>query len=343
LNDEFQKLKDAAYLAASQNERAAARFHPFTFTELMLKSYPAAEFVVDRLVPSPGVTVFSGDPATFKTWILLHIALCVSSGEPVFGQFAVEQGAVVIVDEENQPQLLKARCALLTQGIAHNIHFVSLEGFKFKEEDVAHLSALCAEVRASLVIMDSFIRVAGLRDENDAAAVGGAFEKLKPLLKQGVSVVIAHHNSKRASDGHLGHAMRGSSDILAVLDSHIAVKRDDKDIELTQTKLRTAEELRPFRVRVSTDGSGFSFAYEGEPESPQPKREEVRAAIIATVSTAPAPPYQAQIYETLTGLGYDVSRKTVYKVVNEMFSRGELTREHGDRRKWLYQIGKELE
>ena len=48
--------------------------------------------------------------------------------------------------------------------------------------------------------------------------------------------------------------MRGSSDILAALDSHIAVKRDEsRAVELTQTKSRGAEELKPFRVAIGLE------------------------------------------------------------------------------------------
>lgn len=338
----MQKIRKEAFARADEEvaaERAKERFHPFTFAELMFRKFPAAQFAVERLVPLPGITVISGDPATYKTWILLHIALCVSAGEPVFGHFEVAKSPVLIIDEENQPRLLQDRITRLTERVFHDIHFISLENFKLAQEGIQYILSYCREHEVKLVIFDSFVRVSGVRDENDAASISTVFENLKPLLTAEIAVVLAHHNNKRPGEGHPGHAMRGSSDILAALDSHIAVKRDEsRAVELTQTKSRGAEELKPFRVAIGLENHRFEFDYEGEAEKPRPKREEVREAVIATVGSANSPPYQEQILKELLRLGCDVSKKTVYSVINEMVERGELLRKHGDRRKWLYEL-----
>ena len=342
MDEKTQKIKKEAYARADAQlaaERAKERFHPFTFIDLMSKEFPAAQFSVDHLVPLPGITVISGDPATYKTWILLHIALCVSAGDRVFGAFGVTRSPVLIVDEESQPRLLQERLKRLTERDFHDIHFISLENFKLTEPDIKFILEYCKQYDIKLIIFDSFVRVSGAKDENDASSVSAAFESLKPLLKAEVAILLAHHNSKRSGEGHAGHAMRGSSDILAALDSHIGVKRDEsRAVELTQTKNRFEEEIKPFRVSILIDDGRFEFDYEGESERPKSKREEIREAVIATVGTANSPPYQALIYETIIAQGVEASKKTVYGVITEMVVRGELSRKHGDKRTWLYQL-----
>lgn len=67
--------------------------------------------------------------------------------------------------------------------------------------------------------------------------------------------------------------MRGSSDILAAVDSHISVRRASNDkmlLTFTQEKQRFDIELEPFQIRAEIDGDKFQFVHfrttEGRPD-----------------------------------------------------------------------------
>jgi len=66
--------------------------------------------------------------------------------------------------------------------------------------------------------------------------------------------------------------MRGSSDILAAVDSHFAVTRKDSlYLTFTQEKQRYALELEPFQVKVHINDDSFRFEYLGALSKPADK------------------------------------------------------------------------
>ena len=73
--------------------------------------------------------------------------------------------------------------------------------------------------------------------------------------------------------------MRGSSDILAAVDSHITVerKRDKEDcLLIKQTKSRQGEALKPFEIEILQGPSGPSgFEYAGDYDEKKAKAEEI--------------------------------------------------------------------
>jgi len=78
--------------------------------------------------------------------------------------------------------------------------------------------------------------------------------------------------------------MRGSSDILAAVDSHITIerKRDEEgNLVIKQTKLRQAEVLKPFEISILKGPSGPSgFEYAGDHDDKKIKAAEVADALI---------------------------------------------------------------
>ena len=76
---------------------------------LMAKDFPEQMYLVDRLVPDAGFTIFSGAPRSYKTFVLLELARCVASGQPFLGHFNTQQANVLLIDEENGERLLQQR------------------------------------------------------------------------------------------------------------------------------------------------------------------------------------------------------------------------------------------
>ncbi|GEM_PF-6785713 len=68
------------YSADSHQEKELI-FKPIKVSELMQKEFDAEEFIVDNLIPEHGITIISGYPGSFKTFITLNIAIKVAKGE----------------------------------------------------------------------------------------------------------------------------------------------------------------------------------------------------------------------------------------------------------------------
>jgi len=226
------------------------------------------KWLIENILPSDGVGILSGEAGSFKTWILLHIAASVAGGTKVFDTFDVQQGGVLMVDEENRIALLKERIRLL--GISEDlpIHFLVRKGVDFGGDEYSceEIGNFALQNNIRLVTFDSLIRVQK-RDENDARAMSEFFERLKVFQFTNSSVLITHHHRKEFSSqsSRPSQNLRGSSDILAALDSHLAVyKKGRNEMQVIQTKSRDAETLAPFSLKVEADNDHFKFIHFGE-------------------------------------------------------------------------------
>lgn len=241
-----------------------------TVDELMAHSYPPTTYLVDRLIPTESITILSGQSRSFKTYTLLDIAIAVASHKPLFEHFATTQADVLIINEEDGERLLQQRFQQL--GLAKNsnlpIQISALNGFKLNDETVEETIRLCGD-NVKLIIIDSLIRVHNA-DENSAGQMAKVFAQLRKFTKAGIAVLITQHHRKGNQHSTGGASeMRGSTDILAAVDSHVAVRRENYSLTFSQEKQRYARELDPFKLNViadedeNGDTSSFKFEYNG--------------------------------------------------------------------------------
>lgn len=230
----------------------------------MARDFPEQEYIVDRLIPASSITILSGQSRSFKTYTLLEIALAAAQGEPLFGQFNTQKTGVLIIDEENGERLLQKRLKQLHAAEDLPIYISSFGGFQLDDSHVDQVLNFCSENNIGLVIIDALIRVHGA-DENSARDMSKVFQKLRAFTKQDVAVLVTQHHRKMGTmNTGAGNEMRGSSDILAAVDSHVGVSRKEKFyLTFTQEKQRYDVELDPFQVKVNVDEDNFSFEYLG--------------------------------------------------------------------------------
>jgi hypothetical protein len=250
-------------------------------SELMLQQFPEQEYLVNRLIPESSITILSGYSRSFKTYVLLHIAQSVAGGNPFFGQFETAKSGVLIIDEENGERLLQKRLKQLGTVADLPIYFTPRQGFCLDDEVIDNVILSCLTYDIRLVIIDSLIRIHG-SDENSAREMSKVFRQLRRFNERGITVLVTQHNRKQgAVNGGAGNEMRGSTDILAAVDSHIGVVRKDKwYLRFDQTKQRYDIELDPFEVKVNVDENCFTFEYLGITKSHVDKSEILRKAVI---------------------------------------------------------------
>ena len=257
--------------------------NPISVGEILKTDYGQTSYLVDGLLPSPGLTVLAGFPSQGKTWITLEIAKSVARGMPAFNHFPTKQGGVLIVDEEIALKHIKERLQLM--GLTENdpIFYLSQQGISI-EKDTEQLAAYCTANNIMLVIFDSLVRVLNA-DENSAQEVARVFKVLQAFTKAGISVFFTHHNRKPSEgrSGNPAHEMRGSSDILAVIDSqlYLTKKKDEKGVlVIEQGKSRYDKELKPFEITITenADGKPSAFEFKGFVEF-KPKKAKAEEAL----------------------------------------------------------------
>ncbi len=328
----------------------------WTVGDILAHDFGEDEWVVESLIPKQGMTVLSGSPGDFKTWVTIHIALCVSRNIPVFGKFKVTQGSVLVIDEEDHLRVLKKRLELLGAKDTDTVHYLSQNGIKVDVDTVRdEILKLVKDKNIKLLILDSLVRVHN-QEENDSGGMAKVFKSLQKILGAGASILFTHHHRKQQvfSTSNPGQMMRGSSDILAAVDCHITIekKRDEIDrLIIKQSKLRQDEELKPFEVRIlkdSSDNNGKAcpsgFEYAGDRDEKKKKAEEASEAVIAVLSDGMKS--RPEIHEILKDecgkTAIDEGIKLAEEASNiERVPKQELTRENN--RKAYYRISKAIQ
>jgi len=311
-----------------------------TYQDLAAIKFPEDEWTVDFLVPASGITILSALPGSYKTWLLLHLAISVATGEKVFDEFETSQSNVMMIDEENGPRLIQGRLRDLGGYDEIPISFLFDGDFQVTEENIKALLDYCKQHEIAFVTIDSLIRVHG-SNENDAMEMSKVFSRLKKLTAAGIGVLITHHNRKPGGNSIGGsQEMRGSSDILAALDCHIAIKRNGRKLKLTQTKLRLCEEMPPIEVElVEGEDERVNFNYVGATESRNvaSRSEEIVSKLNTVFSTHQA--YnQSQLLRQLGGMGLRVSINTLKRLLDEMVQSKVLRVEQGERNSLVYAL-----
>jgi len=309
------------------------KFRPLHISELMNKEFPDTEWVIEKLIPAESITAISGSPATYKTWIILHLALEIAQGGVLFDNFSANQGGVLIIDEENGERLTQKRFDKLEQEIDLPIFFLALSGFKLSEESVKTIVEFCKQNAVKVIVFDSLIRIHS-EDENDAAKMAKVFSFLKQLNKHGLTVIFTHHNRKQSGFAkNPSQDMRGSSDILASLDCHLAVERDKECITVTQTKLRQEQEIQPFKIGVISEEDEFRFEYWGEVEETRTKKDNVKEIIKNILSQENKSMFKEEIFEAIKKTGFDIGQRTFANAVKEMAVKEILFETRGEKNK----------
>lgn len=334
-NNQIEKKAEILRAEARAASDGNSELSPMSLAELMLKDFPATEWLVESLIPSACTIAISGDPASNKTWLILHLAIQIALGEVVFDKFVTDQGAVLIVDEESGERLLQNRFKMLTVPPELPINFLALTGFKLSDGSTRLLIKTAQESNTKLIIFDALVRIHNA-DENDAVKMAGVFSYLKQINKAGIAVIFTHHNRKSGiNKSSSSQEMRGSSDILASVDVHLAVKKDGDTMIIDQTKNRLDAQLRPFKVNIIKEDDGWSFDYAGEIDEAITVKTNFQTAIREILSNADSSIWKRKLFELAEASGVVGGYGSFKIAVSEMVKKDppELFERKGEKNK----------
>lgn len=307
---------------------------PIKLEELFQSEYGERKWLVENLLPESGIGILSGHPGSSKTWLLLHIAMAVASGGLVFGKFPTKQEKVLIVDEENRPALLKDRFQLLNAPVSLPIFLWVKSGFQVDDKQMTALLNFIYENDIKFVTFDSFVRIHS-KDENDARSISEIFRTLSVLQSMGVTVLITHHHRKDSVNqpNKKSQSLRGSSDILANLDTHLSVDKKSKNLlEITQTKSRDAEEIGSFAVTVVSSENSVDFQYAGE--SVSTSKDMAKVQIMDRLKDF----QEVTRNDLIALLKGSIGENAISDAVKELISESQIEERRGEKNKKFYSI-----
>ena len=300
-----------------------------TINELMAHHYPRTNYLVERLIPSGAITILSGQSKSYKTYALLDIAIAVASHKQLFQHFDTTQANVLIINEEDGERLLQQRFRQLgiEEKLGLPIHISALTDFKLEDDQVERTIKFCKTNEITLVIIDSLIRVHGA-DENSAKEMSKVFSQLRKFTKAEIAVLVTQHHRKPSQHSTGGaNEMRGSTDILAAVDSHIGVKRDSKDptlLTFTQGKQRFDIEYDPFRVKAHISELGFSFEFLGNMRKAPEDHEATRFLAVIKMLEVHGELSQTKLLENLQEKQFPINEHKLRELLGAWVDEGKL-------------------
>jgi len=307
----------------------------YSMAELMSCEFPDTAWVVDELVPE-GITILSAMPGSYKTWLLLAIAISVASGTPLFGSFATEQTGVLIIDEENGKKELQRRLRTLGGRKKLPIHFQIEQNFKLEDEQITNVIRFCENERIRLIMLDSLVRV-HIGSENDATEMAEVFSNIKRFTKVGINVLITHHQRKGKSENY-AESMRGSSDILAAVDCHLALAPEENHrIRLIQTKIRSAGKHDPIEIEIVATEDKLTLQYVGTVKPSESKKAKTISEILVILKQN-EDINQKELLIKLEEAGFKVNAKTLRNILNDLVGSGVLNKSQGKGSELLYRL-----
>jgi len=314
-------------------------FHPKHIEELLEVQFPEQRWLVEGLMPLAGITLLSGAPESYKTWVMLDVVVSVAEGQPLFGKFPTTRTKVLIIDEESGERILQERLLALRVNTSTPIFTESMKGEIFSEEYVNRMLEWCEKNEIGLVVADSLSRI-HKGDESTAKDMSALFGLVRKLTIKGISVVILHHNRKSTPGiGYSANDIRGSSDILASVDSSIALStKRTGHVDVIQVKNRIANKERPFTIELLQDGDFRYFKCTATGKSKDDEYVERKNAITDLIKANPRI-NQSEIYQYFADENVDIGGERAIKgALDELVKNGEIESARGSKNSLNFSI-----
>lgn len=322
-------------------------FQLLPLSHLMAQDFPPVEWLVEGLIPEDAVVLLSGAPASFKTWLALEMAKSITTGEKFLGKFSAKPANALIVDAESGERQLRDHFDKLNVKSESNIYYHCCSGSYLNEDFVTKLEAECWSRDIKLIIFDSLVRFHN-GDENSAKEMSKVFEGFTYLKKCGITSLIICH-TRKSSNNQKSHdvrsemdSIRGSGDILAACDIHLAMSRprQGNQVIVRQTKNRLDAEAKPFTAHFVKEGPSSSRWHFGKIlEDKQDIRERHLDLVLDYIQTFPGR-NQKQILDYLqTCEGNQIySDKPLRDILNQLEMCNLICSRHGKGRELLYYV-----
>ena len=219
---------------------------PITATDCV--SYPPVRYILDGLIEAETITLVSGREKIGKTYVLMHMALCMAAELPwlEIPTMTDDKGGVLWLDFDMNRNTMIRRINQITNGIEEawnvrkpdlfkNFGMMDTQLFRdagysdkvqfFRKNDeeqsdaVQGLEEYIISNNVKVCFIDNLVQIEGDAQENSSNDIQKVFGEIKALRdKTKCAFILIHHTTK---DGFRG---RGSSDIFGETDLNLQLE-----------------------------------------------------------------------------------------------------------------------
>jgi KaiC/GvpD/RAD55 family RecA-like ATPase len=248
--------------------------------ERFMEDISPVEWVCPGIFARGVLGFVAGLPETYKTWILLDLAVeCARGGGLWLGLFPVEKARALFIDQERYKGETQRRIKGILKG--KRITVESLRGTLFiqsgtstrlnLDESFYAFKRKIAEIRPDIIFVDSFATF-HTSDENDRMTIQKVIERVKEIKNEfGCSIIFVDHENKGAysaaenDEQPSAGRMAGSVGKVAAAEMVMTVRRyDPSTCVVYHTKSTMGPRVQPFNVHVvDTEDGGIRVYGEG--------------------------------------------------------------------------------
>ena len=240
-----------------KDKKKEKKADPTKFKLVNFKNYMArfggekVQWTIDDWLPASTIGFVVSPPGSYKTWLLMDLAISVASGKPFLGKFPVKnRGPVILIQQEDDHSQTVERLATIAR-TRFELFETSFEddlfevrtppdlpiyihpdrNFRFDNEETTKLFAeQVKEIKPALVIIDPLYSATPIEDYMSKAAEQMFFIKtLRDEYK--TSFMIAHHRKKGGDLAREG--LWGSQFLNAFLETGWQIKPEgESNIEI---------------------------------------------------------------------------------------------------------------
>lgn len=266
------------------------------------------EWVVQGILPRQSLTLITGLPSHYKSWLALALLRGVALTGSFLGRVCSKM-PVLYLDRENPRAVVQSRLAIL--GIE------SSDNWKIWGRWLSDAPPMIGDPRLleiarevhPVIIFDSLIRF-HTGEENSAKDIAQVMESLRSLVDAGATVGMLHHKGRAE-----GSQYRGSSDIIGGPDTAYSVTRDREagTIKFDCFKSRYIEEFS-LTIRPDLTNSGDFLVI----EAPEQAEQHENVSRIAEIIQANSGITQTRIIE-LSGIPQARARDILQRYSGEFW------------------------
>ena len=218
-----------------------------------------ASWIIKRLLPAEGVCFVYGSPGSGKSFLALHMAMCIASGKSFVGQ-VVKPRPVVYISAEGGAGFRKRVVAIrdelqISEGVPFSLITVApnlgtLNGDVDALIDAIKPESINGDYTNCVIFLDTVSRCIPGIDENLSKDMNTFIHNLDKISKKlGNSLIVGiHHPGKNTENG-----LRGSSTLLGAADSVIQITSDDGGLRTALIqKQKDDKDFLSFTFRLST-------------------------------------------------------------------------------------------
>ncbi len=265
----------------------AAVVRSYTGPEIAIMTAERPAWLCCPWVARGAITEISGKvKSAGKTTLIAHMSAAVIEGRPFLGRPA-DQSPVVMVTEQSPDSLRQSLrgTGLLELDGFHAFFLADLREAQYPwDEMVARAVEEAAMYGAGMMVFDTLMQVAGVRDESDPSEAVRVMEPLQVAVAAGtLGVVVSRHDRKTGGD--VGDSSRGSSAYAGAVDIVLQVSR----IRGGETNARIVRGLSryeetPDRIGVELTDAGYLVLDVDDDDEPASDRGGSENMILMTLS-----------------------------------------------------------